>query len=73
MLSTCKQEPFLLHVLFFCPFEAKDILGIQVVLSVCAQCKIRLGFNLRQLFNTELPPLKGIVCRAVKDVPDNKC
>lgn len=46
MLSTYQQEVFL-HS-WFCPFEAKDILGIQIVLSMCAQTEIMLGLNLRQ-------------------------
>lgn len=34
----------------FCPFESKDILGIQVVLSEYAEHKITLGLNLRQVY-----------------------
>lgn len=34
----------------FCPFEATDILGIQIVLSVCAQHEITLGLNLRRAY-----------------------
>lgn len=49
MQSTCQQE---LSILFssFCPFESKDILGIQIVLSEYAEHKITLGLNLRQVY-----------------------